>query len=52
MTISKDRKCSKVLVSMPAEFLKALDERAESECRSRSEMIREAVRQYIKGYTR
>jgi metal-responsive CopG/Arc/MetJ family transcriptional regulator len=37
----------KVMVSFPAEFLAEVDEVAQSEHRSRSELLREAVRLYI-----
>ena len=39
---------SKILISMPAEFLTQVDKCAVSEQRSRSELIREALRTYIK----
>jgi metal-responsive CopG/Arc/MetJ family transcriptional regulator len=39
--------CRKVLISMPEKFLEAIDIITEEECRSRSEFIREAVRNYI-----
>ncbi|MFP4346298.1 MAG: CopG family ribbon-helix-helix protein [Anaerolineales bacterium] len=38
---------TKVMVSFPDEFLTRVDEVAESEHRSRSELIREALRLYI-----
>jgi len=38
---------AKVMVSFPEEFLTRVDEVADSEHRSRSELIREALRQYI-----
>lgn len=38
---------AKVLVSMPEEFLNRIDEVAENESRSRSELIRDALRTYI-----
>jgi metal-responsive CopG/Arc/MetJ family transcriptional regulator len=37
----------KVMVSFPAEFLAQVDEVAQSEHRSRSELLREAARLYI-----
>jgi metal-responsive CopG/Arc/MetJ family transcriptional regulator len=37
----------KVMVSFPEEFLAQVDEVADNEHRSRSELIREALRQYI-----
>lgn len=39
----------KVLISMPSEFLRRVDEYAESEHRTRSELIREALRLYLKN---
>ena len=38
---------SRVLISMPERFLDEIDNVAESENRSRSELIREALRTYI-----
>ena len=38
---------SKILISMPEEFLVKIDKVAENEQRSRSELIREALRSYI-----
>ena len=38
---------SRVLISMPEDFLSRIDEVAESENRTRSELIREALRTYI-----
>lgn len=39
---------SKCLISMPENFLKKIDKLAQEEDRSRSELIREALRRYIK----
>lgn len=39
---------AKVLISMPDEFLERIDNIATSEQRTRSELIREALRGYIK----
>jgi len=39
---------ARVLISMKEEFLKRIDEVAEAEQRSRSELIREALRMYIR----
>lgn len=39
---------ARVLISMKEEFLKRIDEVAEREQRSRSELIREALRSYIR----
>ena len=38
---------TRVLISMPEEFLDKIDKVAENESRSRSELIREALRTYI-----
>ena len=38
---------ARVLISMPEEFLSKIDQVADSEQRSRSELIREALRTYI-----
>lgn len=38
---------ARVLISMPEEFLTKIDEVADGENRSRSELIREALRTYI-----
>ena len=40
-------KMARVLISMPESFLGKIDEVAENESRSRSELIREALRSYI-----
>jgi CopG family transcriptional regulator/antitoxin EndoAI len=42
---------ARVLISMKDEFLKRIDEVAEKEQRSRSELIREALRTYIRRVT-
>ncbi len=42
---------ARVLISMKDDFLKRIDEVAETEQRSRSELIREALRQYIRKNT-
>jgi metal-responsive CopG/Arc/MetJ family transcriptional regulator len=42
---------ARVLISMKDEFLKRIDEVAEKEQRSRSELIREALRTYIRRNT-
>jgi len=41
-------KSVKVLISLPEKFLEEIDQAAEREQRSRSELIREALRQYLK----
>ena len=38
---------ARVLISMPTEFLNMIDSVADNENRSRSELIREALRTYI-----
>ena len=38
---------ARVLISMPQEFLERIDQVADGENRSRSELIREALRTYI-----
>ena len=38
---------ARVLISMPEEFLERIDKVADGENRSRSELIREALRTYI-----
>ena len=38
---------ARVLISMPEEFLNKIDDVAENENRTRSELIREALRTYI-----
>ena len=38
---------ARVLISMPEDFLDKIDKVAENESRSRSELIREALRTYI-----
>jgi len=38
---------ARVLISMPEEFLEKIDKVADNEQRSRSELIREALRTYI-----
>lgn len=40
-------KAAKVLISLPERFLQEIDRMAEQEQRSRSELIREALRRYI-----
>lgn len=39
---------SRVLISMPQKFLTEIDKLADNENRSRSELIREALRTYVK----
>ncbi|MBX2861411.1 MAG: ribbon-helix-helix protein, CopG family [Vampirovibrio sp.] len=42
-------KSSRVLISLPDKFLDEIDKVADDEQRSRSELIREALRQYIRN---
>ncbi len=37
------------MISLPDEFLKEVDRLAEAECRSRSGLVRQAVREYIEN---
>ena len=39
---------ARILISMKDTFLKTIDEMAEREQRSRSELVREALRSYVK----
>ncbi len=39
---------AKILISMPDKFLESIDKLADTEQRSRSELVREALRNYIK----
>ncbi len=39
---------ARILISMKDNFLKSIDEMAQREQRSRSELIREALREYIR----
>lgn len=43
---------ARVLVSMKDNFLRTIDEMAQNEQRTRSELIREALREYIKRQNR
>ncbi len=45
--IKGEQQMARVLISMPEEFLSKIDEVADGENRSRSELIREALRTYI-----
>lgn len=40
---------ARVLISMSKDFLKTLDDLATTENRTRSEMVRETVREYLKN---
>lgn len=42
---------ARVLISMPEEFLSRIDKLATDEQRTRSELVREALRNYIKKTT-
>jgi len=39
---------ARILVSMPDAFLKSVDELADNEQRTRSELVREALRAYVR----
>ena len=45
--IVKEKYMARVLISMPEEFLDKIDQVAEGENRTRSELIREALRSYM-----
>ena len=45
--IKKENNMARVLISMPERFLDEIDNVAENENRSRSELIREALRTYM-----
>jgi len=47
-SLKKGENMARILVSMPDEFLGKVDRIAEDEQRTRSELIREALRSYIK----
>ncbi len=42
-------KSSRVLISMNDDFLEKIDQIAEKESRSRSELIRQALREYVRN---
>jgi CopG family transcriptional regulator / antitoxin EndoAI len=48
--MKKSAKSTRVLISLPEKFLEDIDLMAEEEQRSRSELIREALRNYIRGH--
>lgn len=48
MAPKSNMKSVRVLISLPERTLNTIDEVAESEQRSRSELIREAIRTYLK----
>jgi CopG family transcriptional regulator/antitoxin EndoAI len=50
--MSKDNAAKKVLISLPEKFLVEIDSLADEEQRSRSELIREALRNYIRKQQR
>ena len=43
----KEKTMARVLISMPEQFLSKIDDVAQGENRTRSELIREALRTYI-----
>jgi CopG family transcriptional regulator/antitoxin EndoAI len=47
--MSKDNAAKKVLISLPEKFLAEIDIVADEEQRTRSELIREALRAYIRN---
>lgn len=46
--MAAQKKSTRVLISLPDRFLDEIDQLAEDEQRSRSELIREALRLYIR----
>ncbi|HEY9744906.1 MAG TPA: ribbon-helix-helix domain-containing protein [Oculatellaceae cyanobacterium] len=46
--MAKGSKSTRVLISLPEKFLNEIDTLADEEQRSRSELIREALRNYIR----
>ena len=40
---------AKVMISLPEKFLSEVDKAAQSEHRTRSDLIREALREYLRG---
>jgi len=49
MIMSKENAAKKVLISLPEKFLAEIDTLADEEQRTRSELIREALRAYIRS---
>jgi len=47
--MKKGNAAKKILISLPEKFLEAIDNLAEDEQRTRSEMIREALRAYMQS---
>lgn len=48
--MAKTSKSTRVLISLPEKFLSEIDLLADEEQRSRSELIREALRNYIRQH--
>lgn len=48
--MAKASKSTRVLISLPEKFLTEIDVLADEEQRSRSELIREALRNYIRQH--
>jgi CopG family transcriptional regulator / antitoxin EndoAI len=48
--MKKSAKSTRVLISLPEKFLTDIDDLADEEQRSRSELIREALRNYIRQH--
>ncbi len=42
----------KILVGLPAQLLSLVDQTATAECRTRSDLVREALRRYVDDYQR
>lgn len=42
----------KVLIGMPSNLLNLIDQAAEAECRTRSDLVREALRRYIDEFNK
>lgn len=42
----------KILVGLPAQLLNLVDQTATAECRTRSDLVREALRRYVDDYQR
>ena len=48
--MSKSHNAKRVLISVPDQFLSEIDAMAQAEQRTRSELIREALRIYIRAF--
>jgi Arc/MetJ-type ribon-helix-helix transcriptional regulator len=47
--LSEDKKMAKVMISLPEKFLSEVDKAAQAEHRTRSDLVREALREYLRG---